>query len=56
MKRNQEIKFPYLAPWCEVMKMEQVNLICTSVSFKPSETTEDDWDNNEDIDGGEIEI
>ncbi|MGP1351387.1 MAG: hypothetical protein ACTTK2_07000 [Hoylesella marshii] len=56
MKRKQENKFPYLTPWCEVIRMEQVNLICTSVSIKTSETTEEDWENDQDIDGGEIEL
>ena len=56
MKKNQKERLPYLAPWCEVVEAEASQLICSTVSLSPLETTEEDWDNDQDIDGGEIEL
>ena len=51
MKRNQEDKLPYLAPWCEVVEAEETSLICSSPKVTPNGPgfNEDDWDNEHDI-------
>ena len=55
MKRNQEDKLPYLAPWCEVVEVEETSLICSSPKVTPNGPgfNEDDWDNEHDIDDGD---
>ncbi|EGV28401.1 hypothetical protein [Segatella oulorum] len=47
----------YVAPWCEVIQVESTGFLCgVSVGLKKSESTDDDWDADQDIDGGEAEL
>nr|WP_018572285.1 hypothetical protein [Prevotella micans] len=44
-------KGTYVSPWSEVVEVEEENFFCTSVLPGQGSSTEDDWDNDEDIDG-----
>jgi hypothetical protein len=55
MNKQEFKKQTYLAPWCEVVEVEQTSLICTSVSPNPN-SQQEDWDPDEDVDGGEYEF
>ena len=55
MKEKQLERVPYITPWCEARELTNEEFICTSVVHQASGSTEEDW-NNEDIDGGEIEL
>ncbi len=55
MKRNQEIKLPYLAPWCEVIEAENNQLICSTVT--PSNgSQEDDYEDKGDQEGDDFDV
>lgn len=56
MKKNYQKKQHYDFPWCKVIKVETVNLICSSpkVNATPSGPgfTEEDWGSEHVIDNG----
>ena len=53
MRKKQEKK-DYERPECVVHKMETETFICTSVTLDTPNSSEDWWDADEDIDGGEL--
>ena len=55
MNKQELKKQTYLAPWCEVVEVEQTSLICVSPKVKPNAPgfNEDEWDNEQDIDDGD---
>jgi hypothetical protein len=55
MNKQEFKKQTYLAPWCEVVEVEQTSLICGSPKVKPNAPgfNEDEWDNEQDIDDGD---
>ena len=55
MNKQEFKKQTYLAPWCEVVEVEQTSLICGSSKVKPNAPgfNEDEWDNEQDIDDGD---
>ena len=46
---------PYIAPRIEVIQTQAEQFICTSVRPNPS-SQEEDWDQDDDVDGGEYEF
>ena len=56
MRQKQLETTSYITPWCKVEKLESEEFFCTSVIHQASGSTEEDWDNDQDIDGGEIEF
>ena len=57
MKKNQVELKRYLAPKCEIIKVEATGLICGSPKVTPGGISfqEDDWEDKGDIDAGEFE-
>ena len=55
-KQTTKNKFPHKAPWCVVTRVESERFICTSVTPKAPLSTEEDWDNDFEVDGGEVEF
>ena len=55
-QQEQTVKQPYIAPQCEVIPVEQTAFICTSVTVENSTSTEDDYDDMGDQEGGEHEV
>ncbi len=57
MKQNQVESERYFAPRCEIIEVEEANLICGSPKVTPGGTSfqEDDWEDKGDIDAGEFE-
>ena len=45
---------PYEAPQIETIEAQAERFICTSV--RPGSSQQEDWDNDEDVDGGEYEF
>ena len=56
MNKKELEKLPYMRPECRVIEVENERFICTSVTPVVPGSTEEDWDNDEDVDGGEIEL
>lgn len=56
MKKKDLEKLPYMRPMCHVIEVEDERFICTSVVPQVPGSTEEEWDNDEDVDGGEIEL
>ena len=46
---------PYMAPQIETIEAQAERFICTSVRPHPG-SQQEDWDNDEDVDGGEYEF
>ena len=46
----------YVAPKTKVYPFEDVPIICTSVVPQVPGSTEEEWENDQEIDGGELEI
>lgn len=56
MQRNELERWAYVKPECEMISTEAEEFICTSVTHQASVSTEEEWDNDQEIDGGEIEL
>ena len=41
----------YVSPWCEVLEVEEEKFLCTTAAPGRDGSTEDEWGNDEDIDG-----
>ena len=55
MRKKQEKK-DYERPECIVHEMETETFICTSVYPNALQTTESNWEADEDVDGGVIDF
>ena len=55
MRKTKE-KRDYERPECKVHKLELENFICTSVYPDAPHTTETDWEDGGEVDGGTIEF
>ncbi len=55
MRKKQEKK-DYERPECIVHEMETETFICTSVYPNAPQTTESNWEADEDVDGGVIDF
>lgn len=56
--RKEEMKLEklfYIRPHISIIRMEQESFICTSVTHGSSQSTEEEWEEDE-LDGGEYEI
>ncbi|QUB79740.1 hypothetical protein [Prevotella jejuni] len=56
MKREKERSQLYVAPKTKIHPYEDVPIICTSVVPQVPGSTEEEWENDQEVDGGEIEI
>ena len=56
MKKKTNKKLFYVKPKCSVEHLEIEAFICTSVYTNPPYTTEVDWDQDQDIDAGQVEF
>lgn len=56
MKKKECPKHEYEQPRCTIYKVEMERFICTSVYPKAPQTTESDWEQGEDVDGGVIDF
>ena len=56
MKITELEKLPYMRPECHVIEVENERFICTSVVPQVPGSTEEEWDSDEDVDGGEIKL
>ena len=56
MKKKELEKKDYVPPYCEIVKVEYEYFFCVSVTGDGQNSTGDDWDDDQDIDGGEIEL
>lgn len=56
MKKKQTEKMFYVKPECDITQLEIDAFICTSVYTNPPYTTEVDWDQDQDIDAGQVEF
>ena len=55
MRKKQEKK-DYERPECIVHKMETETFICTSVTPNAPQTTEEEWENGGEVDGGSVDF
>ena len=55
MKKMKQ-KRDYKRPECKVHKLELENFICTSVYPNAPQTTETDWEDGGEVDGGTLEF
>ena len=56
MKKTTLERLSYVKPECRVYSMGEEQFICTSVLPKVPGSTEDGWNNDEGVDGGEFDI
>ena len=56
MKKETKEKRLYKTPECRVIEMDQEQFICTTVLPNPPGSTEEEWGNEEGVNGGEGEI
>ena len=55
MFKKNITKQPYVEPMWKVISVDPYSMICTSVTVNPG-STEEDGGNDQEIDGGEIEL
>ena len=55
MRKQVENLMAYLKPECHVVEAATERFVCTSVRPHPG-SQEEDWDPDEDVDGGEYEF
>ena len=53
---KKKLKRDYERPECKVHKLELEDFICTSVYPDAPQTTETNWEDGGDVDGGTIEF
>ena len=53
---NEMKKKEYVVPETKVYLMEEELFLCTSVQPKVPGSTEEEWNNDEEVDGGEFDI
>jgi hypothetical protein len=46
----------YLRPSCNVVDVDTCMFICTSVMLDTQTSTEEEWENDTEVDGGDYEI
>lgn len=56
MKKKKNEKELYVAPQCDILLVETESFMKTSVVPNPPASTEEDWDNDQDKDGTELEL
>lgn len=56
MKKRKNEKQLYTAPQCEVLLVETEIFLKTSVVPNPAASTEEDWDNDQEKGGTELEL
>ena len=57
MKKTEFEKREYITPECKIYPIKDEQLLqSTSIELNVPHTKEEDWEENEDIDAGEIEI
>lgn len=56
MKKEKNEKELYTAPQCEIVLVEGESFMQTSVVPNPAASTEEDWDNDQEKDGTELEL
>ena len=55
-ENRTELKHDYIPCKCEVIAMKYEKFLCASIDLNGSTSREDDWGDNQDIDGGELEL
>ena len=56
LENRIELKREYILCKCEVIAMKYEKFLCASIDLNGSTSREDDWGENQDIDGGELEL
>ena len=56
MKKTTSERLFYVKPECRVYLIEEEQFICTSVLPKVPGSTEEEWEEDEDVNGGEFDI
>ena len=55
-ENRTELKCEYIPCKCEVIAMKYEKFLCVSIGLNEPSSREDDWGDNQDIDGGELEL
>ena len=55
-ENRTELKREYITCKCEVIAMRYEKFLCVSIDLNAPSSREDDWGDNQDIDGGELEL
>lgn len=55
-ENRTELKHEYIPCKCEVIAMRYEQFLCVSIDLNAPSSREDDWGDNQDIDGGELEL
>ncbi|ALO48980.1 hypothetical protein [Hoylesella enoeca] len=56
MNQKQLERWGYEKPECEIIETSTEQFICVSVRPEPKTSTEEDWDADQEVDGGDIYI
>ena len=57
MKRENRRKLAYKMPITNILQIDEESIMCeTSVHPTPAASTEEGWENEEEIDGGDMEL
>ena len=56
MRKENKTRQAYIEPKVNIYEVEEIPVICTSAHPAPSSSIEEEWGNDQEIDGGDMDL